>query len=248
MDQIEERLAEEARKYDHLYNLSLTDYKDTQMACNSWKDISANVGLQVDEAVPQNAATLPRPPTLSTARARAGGVAAFRSLGQPSFTPTQDIAQEDDGQSTQQHHITVLGFKGSDAMPGSYVGIPLKPISGALDIKTNPDTCPFLQPYFLPTLKSPSANLGWNVTMVTSRSRERCAVIHHASPVLPGKCSRPGLSTEGDERWYGFMGECMESLSSLIHLPKDALVVALPSVGNPTLGHIHNVHRATTMG
>ncbi|CAB1456983.1 unnamed protein product [Pleuronectes platessa] len=93
MDQIEERLAEEVRKYDHLYNPSLTEYKDTQMACNSWKDISANVGLQVDEctklwrkirdkfvlqknpdlpAVPQNAATSLRmpprchaPPTLS---------------------------------------------------------------------------------------------------------------------------------------------------------------------------------------
>ncbi|CAB1415096.1 unnamed protein product [Pleuronectes platessa] len=51
MDQIEERLAEEVRKYDHLYNWSLTEYKNTQMACNSWKDISANVGLQVDEAL-----------------------------------------------------------------------------------------------------------------------------------------------------------------------------------------------------
>ncbi|CAB1414664.1 unnamed protein product [Pleuronectes platessa] len=63
MDQIEERLAEEVRKYDHLY-------KDTQMACNSWKDTSANVGLQVAEEhrhVPHNAATLPRPPTLSDA-------------------------------------------------------------------------------------------------------------------------------------------------------------------------------------
>ncbi|CAB1445461.1 unnamed protein product [Pleuronectes platessa] len=49
MDQIEERLAEEIRKYDHLYNPSLTEYKDTQMASNSLKDISANVGLQVDE-------------------------------------------------------------------------------------------------------------------------------------------------------------------------------------------------------
>ena len=36
MDQIEE-LAEEVRKYEHLYN------------CNSWKEISANVGLQVNE-------------------------------------------------------------------------------------------------------------------------------------------------------------------------------------------------------
>ncbi|CAB1440838.1 unnamed protein product [Pleuronectes platessa] len=51
MDQIEERLAEEIRKYDHLYN---------PMACNSWKDISANVGRRS-----KNAAMLPRPPTLS---------------------------------------------------------------------------------------------------------------------------------------------------------------------------------------
>ncbi|CAB1413403.1 unnamed protein product [Pleuronectes platessa] len=41
--------AEEIRTYDHLYNPSLTEYKDAQMACNSWKEISANVGLQVDE-------------------------------------------------------------------------------------------------------------------------------------------------------------------------------------------------------
>ncbi|CAB1429593.1 unnamed protein product [Pleuronectes platessa] len=79
MDQIEERLAEEVRKYDHLYNPSLTEYKDMQMACNSWKDISANVSLQVDEErrhVPQKGATLPRPPTLTTVRSRAGGMAA----------------------------------------------------------------------------------------------------------------------------------------------------------------------------
>ena len=43
MVQIEEHLAEEIRKYDHLYNPSL------QMAYNSWKEISANVGLQVDK-------------------------------------------------------------------------------------------------------------------------------------------------------------------------------------------------------
>ena len=49
MDHVEERLAEEVRKYDHLYNPSLTAYKDAQMGCNSWKEISANVGLQVDD-------------------------------------------------------------------------------------------------------------------------------------------------------------------------------------------------------
>ncbi|CAB1443268.1 unnamed protein product [Pleuronectes platessa] len=51
MDQIEKRLAEEIRKYDHLYNTSLTEYKDMQMACNSWKEFSDNVGLQVDECM-----------------------------------------------------------------------------------------------------------------------------------------------------------------------------------------------------
>ncbi|CAB1445175.1 unnamed protein product [Pleuronectes platessa] len=51
MDQIEEHLAEEVRKYDHLNNPLLTEYKDTQMACNTWKDISANVGLQFDEGL-----------------------------------------------------------------------------------------------------------------------------------------------------------------------------------------------------
>ena len=45
---------------------------------------------------------------------------------------------QDDGQSPQQHHITVLGFKGSVGMPDSYVGVPLKTISGELDIKTIP--------------------------------------------------------------------------------------------------------------
>ena len=49
MDHVEERLAEEVRKYDHLYNPLLTEYKDAQMACISWEEISANVGLQVDD-------------------------------------------------------------------------------------------------------------------------------------------------------------------------------------------------------
>ncbi|CAB1446500.1 unnamed protein product [Pleuronectes platessa] len=44
MDHIEERLAEEIRKYDHVYNPSLMEYKDAQMACNSWKEISTVCG------------------------------------------------------------------------------------------------------------------------------------------------------------------------------------------------------------
>ena len=43
MEKIEELLAEEVRKYEHLYNPSLNDYKDTQMAINSWREISVNI-------------------------------------------------------------------------------------------------------------------------------------------------------------------------------------------------------------
>ncbi|XP_031429912.1 uncharacterized protein LOC116221899 isoform X2 [Clupea harengus] len=46
MNQIEERLAEEVRKHEHLYNPYRTD-KDPQTAYNSWKVISASVGLEV---------------------------------------------------------------------------------------------------------------------------------------------------------------------------------------------------------
>ncbi|XP_068448349.1 uncharacterized protein [Clinocottus analis] len=49
MEPVEERLAEEVRKYEHLYNPSLAEFKDTQMAVNSWREISANLGMQVEE-------------------------------------------------------------------------------------------------------------------------------------------------------------------------------------------------------
>ena len=49
MEEIEELLAEEVRKYEHLYNPSLKEYKDTQMAINSWREISLNVGLRVED-------------------------------------------------------------------------------------------------------------------------------------------------------------------------------------------------------
>ena len=48
MNTIEELLSEEVRKYEHLYNPSLASYKDAQMASNSWREISSNVGLPVD--------------------------------------------------------------------------------------------------------------------------------------------------------------------------------------------------------
>ncbi|XP_072920592.1 uncharacterized protein [Hemitrygon akajei] len=49
MDKIEERLSEEVRKYVHLYDSSSPDYKDCQMASNSWKEISKTLGLDVME-------------------------------------------------------------------------------------------------------------------------------------------------------------------------------------------------------
>ena len=49
MDEIEELLGEEVCKYEHLYNPSLKEYKDTQMAINSWREISLIVGLRVED-------------------------------------------------------------------------------------------------------------------------------------------------------------------------------------------------------
>ncbi|CAB1433018.1 unnamed protein product [Pleuronectes platessa] len=50
MDNREELLAEEVRKYEHIYNPSLSEYKDAEIASNSWKEISANVDLPVEES------------------------------------------------------------------------------------------------------------------------------------------------------------------------------------------------------
>ncbi|XP_072108227.1 uncharacterized protein [Mobula birostris] len=49
MDHIEKRLMEEVQKYVHLYDSSSPDYKDCQMASNSWKEISKNIGLDITE-------------------------------------------------------------------------------------------------------------------------------------------------------------------------------------------------------
>ncbi|XP_062273625.1 transcription factor Adf-1-like [Scomber scombrus] len=46
MDQVEERLIE-VRRYEHLYNSSSKNYKDSQMANNSWREISNNTGVAV---------------------------------------------------------------------------------------------------------------------------------------------------------------------------------------------------------
>ncbi|KTG41953.1 hypothetical protein cypCar_00043415 [Cyprinus carpio] len=51
MDQVTERLIEEVRKYSHLYDSSSGDYKDCQMAANSWREISSNVDLDVAECM-----------------------------------------------------------------------------------------------------------------------------------------------------------------------------------------------------
>nr|XP_055059300.1 transcription factor Adf-1-like [Misgurnus anguillicaudatus] len=51
MDQATERLIEEVRKYSHLYDSSSPNYKDCQMAANSWREISSNVGLDVADCM-----------------------------------------------------------------------------------------------------------------------------------------------------------------------------------------------------
>ncbi|KAL7404308.1 hypothetical protein ABVT39_012875 [Epinephelus coioides] len=47
---MEERLIEEVRKYVHLYNSSSAHYKDSQMAANSWKEISQNISVDVADS------------------------------------------------------------------------------------------------------------------------------------------------------------------------------------------------------
>ncbi|XP_057688198.1 uncharacterized protein LOC130913538 [Corythoichthys intestinalis] len=51
MDQVEERIVEEVRKYNHLYNSSSKHYKDCEMANNSWREIAENTGLEVTECM-----------------------------------------------------------------------------------------------------------------------------------------------------------------------------------------------------
>ncbi|XP_062238945.1 uncharacterized protein si:dkeyp-38g8.5 [Platichthys flesus] len=48
---IEERLVEEVRKYEHLYNPTASTYKDANITANSWREISAAVGLDVPECI-----------------------------------------------------------------------------------------------------------------------------------------------------------------------------------------------------
>ena len=51
MGQIEEPLAEEVWRYEHLYNSSLKDYKDARKTYNSWKEILGNNGVEVEECM-----------------------------------------------------------------------------------------------------------------------------------------------------------------------------------------------------
>ncbi|XP_064165316.1 delta-aminolevulinic acid dehydratase isoform X1 [Anguilla rostrata] len=44
----EERLCEEIRRYPHLYNSSLTKYKDSRTALNSWREIAQTLGRDED--------------------------------------------------------------------------------------------------------------------------------------------------------------------------------------------------------
>ncbi|KAM4577360.1 uncharacterized protein PAE49_007169 isoform 2-T2 [Odontesthes bonariensis] len=51
MNPLEERLAEEVRRYEHLYNPSLAEYKDVQMSANSWTEISGNLDMPVPDCL-----------------------------------------------------------------------------------------------------------------------------------------------------------------------------------------------------
>ena len=45
---IEERLVEEVRRYEHLYIPFTSAYKDAQMAANSWREIAPSTVLAVN--------------------------------------------------------------------------------------------------------------------------------------------------------------------------------------------------------
>lgn len=49
LGEVEERLAEEVRRYPNLYDSSSKHYKDNKLATNSWKEISERTGLQSAE-------------------------------------------------------------------------------------------------------------------------------------------------------------------------------------------------------
>lgn len=51
MEQFEERLIAEVRKYEHLYNSSCKDYKDSKISYNSWREIGHNIGMDATDCM-----------------------------------------------------------------------------------------------------------------------------------------------------------------------------------------------------
>ncbi|KAM4569685.1 uncharacterized protein PAE49_009053 [Odontesthes bonariensis] len=51
MDQLEERICEEVRKYPHLYDFRSPHHKDSAYSSSSWREIATNVGLDTAETV-----------------------------------------------------------------------------------------------------------------------------------------------------------------------------------------------------
>ena len=48
MADVDARLAEEVRKYNHLYDSSLKEYKDSVRTNNSWKEIADSIREEVE--------------------------------------------------------------------------------------------------------------------------------------------------------------------------------------------------------
>ena len=48
---IDERILEEVERYENLYNPTLREYKDAQMSNNSWREISAAVGVEATQCI-----------------------------------------------------------------------------------------------------------------------------------------------------------------------------------------------------
>ncbi|KAM4562362.1 uncharacterized protein PAE49_010858 [Odontesthes bonariensis] len=51
MEQIEERLIEEVRKYENLYVTTRKDYKDPEITNNSWREIAEILGMDVETCI-----------------------------------------------------------------------------------------------------------------------------------------------------------------------------------------------------
>ncbi|KAK7922322.1 hypothetical protein WMY93_009224 [Mugilogobius chulae] len=51
MDEFEEQVVEEVRRYEHLYNSSSPYHKDARMTLNSWRKISTNLNVDVNHCI-----------------------------------------------------------------------------------------------------------------------------------------------------------------------------------------------------